>query len=58
MGRIKLQIANKIHLKLDEVGQIINTESPIGFREFIVKRDGSNENFFSGWLHCVQFDTK
>ena len=36
----KLQIGNKIRLKSWEVGQIANTESPLGIYEFIVQRDG------------------
>ena len=35
----KLQIGNNIRLKSGEVGQIVKTESPLGFREFIVRRD-------------------
>lgn len=37
----KLQIGNKIRLKSGEVGQIVDIESPLGFREFIVRRDDS-----------------
>ena len=33
---------SQISLKSGEVGQIINTKSPLGFREFIFRRDDIN----------------
>ena len=46
MEKIKIQIGNKIHMKSGEVGQIINTESPLWFRSFYSEENDGTESIY------------